>query len=272
MARNLQKNADFYRKKVGIVDPAKFDQALQIEYFGPCEQLRPLVAHYFVAHNKTDRAYVASTVLSQPAVHLIFATGRSFVFGVATKKLSLVLSPLEKCAGIRFHPGGFYPFFRRSVSSFTEKSIPASVIFPEANDSFTADLLVKTDDGIADQLENLLLRQNAETDQKTILIASILAAIQERQELATTHEVAQAFGMSERALQNLFTTRVGVGLKWIVMRTRFLEAMERAHAQGTLNWAMVAAEVGYSSQPHFINDFKKIMGMSPRKYVNSLRE
>lgn len=269
MAKNLQKSADFYRENVGIIDPAKFSQTVKIAYFEPCEQLQPLVAHYFVARNTTDSEFIASTVLSQPVIHLICTAKQAFILGVTTKKRSLTLGPLETYAGVRFRPGGFYPFCKQPVSDFTEKMVPASVVFPQADQAFTKQLLARTDTQIAEQLEALLLQSDAAADPKTRLVATIIATIQERQ-IFTTKETAQMCNISERALQNLFTTRVGIGLKWILMRARFLEAMERAHAQEKPNWTMVAAEAGYSSQSHFINDFKKVMGVSPRNYVKLL--
>ena len=77
--------------------------------------------------------------------------------------------------------------------------------------------------------------------------------------------------MSERSLQQLFQIYVGVGIKWVVMRARFLEVTKYARAQAKPDWATIALDFGYSDQPHFIKDFKKIVGFSPQQYIRLFR-
>ena len=78
--------------------------------------------------------------------------------------------------------------------------------------------------------------------------------------------------MYKRQLQGLFNKYVGVGLKWVLMRYRLLEAAERAAHTPDLNWAAVAADLGYSHQSHFVNDFKKLIGQSPQQYALAVRD
>ena len=272
MAKNLQKTADFYRKRVGIVNPQAFARNVQIHYFEPAKSLAPFVAHYFVARLQTqdDPEYTASYVLSQPAVHLLFTPEESSIIGITTRKHVFRLKDRSVFAGARFKPGGFYPFWNGRMADLAEKTIPASEVFPQANATFVADLLTQSDPEIADTIERLLKRKQPKQDEKLELVKNITATIETQRNMHTTQAVAKTFGLSERTLQDLFTTRVGVGVKWIIMRTRFLEAMERAHLAAKPDWTMVAAELGYSTQSHFINDFKKIIGISPTQYVKTL--
>jgi AraC-like DNA-binding protein len=51
--------------------------------------------------------------------------------------------------------------------------------------------------------------------------------------------------------------------------------MERARellVEGELNVSAIARVVGYSSLSHFVNEFKRYLGVTPRSYADSQRD
>ncbi|MGQ4516438.1 DUF6597 domain-containing transcriptional factor [Streptomyces sp. DW26H14] len=81
--------------------------------------------------------------------------------------------------------------------------------------------------------------------------------------------LAEAAGLSARSLQRLFGGYVGVGPKWVVLRYRIHEALERAEAAdppGAVDWPALAAELGYSDQAHLVRDFTATVGVPPTAY------
>ncbi|MFF8847124.1 DUF6597 domain-containing transcriptional factor [Streptomyces sp. NPDC015127] len=81
-------------------------------------------------------------------------------------------------------------------------------------------------------------------------------------------ELAAAEGMSTRSLQRLFSAYVGVGPKWVILRYRIHEALERAEADtAALDWSALAAELGYSDQAHLVRDFTATVGVPPTAYA-----
>ncbi len=89
-------------------------------------------------------------------------------------------------------------------------------------------------------------------------------------ESLTVATVAKHFGRSERWLQQLFQDYIGVGLKWLIQRHKLLLAATAIRASDQPNWATIAYDAGYSSQQHFITDFKKVVGKTPRQYKRAL--
>ncbi|HYP97219.1 MAG TPA: helix-turn-helix domain-containing protein [Polyangiaceae bacterium] len=89
--------------------------------------------------------------------------------------------------------------------------------------------------------------------------------------LSTTHDepsvsaVAMALGVSERQLERRFTARVGVSPKRFVTLRRFELAIAGATSAPSLTVA--ALDAGYYDQSHFIRDFRRFAGTSPRKYL-----
>ncbi|MFF4173742.1 DUF6597 domain-containing transcriptional factor [Streptomyces sp. NPDC001744] len=87
--------------------------------------------------------------------------------------------------------------------------------------------------------------------------------------------LASASGLSPRSLQRLFADCVGVGPKWVILRYRTHEALERAGAAGAAgppDWAALAAELGYSDQAHLVRDFTATIGVPPTAYARALSE
>ena len=84
--------------------------------------------------------------------------------------------------------------------------------------------------------------------------------------MASVASVARAVRHSERWLQQPFKDYVGIGLKWFLKRRRLLAAAERIRGDEAPDWAGLAYELGYSSQQHFITDFRLVVGETPVEY------
>lgn len=86
----------------------------------------------------------------------------------------------------------------------------------------------------------------------------------------TVHEIAKALHKSDRWVQQLFQDYVGVGLKWMLQRSKLLAATQAIRDPHMADWSAIAYELGYSSQQHFVTDFRKATGKTPTQYKKSL--
>lgn len=166
--------------------------------------------------------------------------------------------------GVTFKPGGIYPYVEGSVKSLTDTFIPAVELFNKMTNELNSEIL------LSNNLDGLEMLMNALGDNvydpKIEMIDEIIAyACQSRK--PSIANIAKKFAMSERNLQVLFETYVGVGLKWIVLRHRLQKATLIADTDSSIAWAEIAYELGYSDQSHFINDFKRIVGKTPKAYA-----
>ena len=73
-----------------------------------------------------------------------------------------------------------------------------------------------------------------------------------------------------RSIQQLFSEYVGVGLKWLLQRDKLLEAAQYIRENNKPDWAALGYDLGYSSQQHFITDFKRVLGKTPVQYKKEL--
>jgi AraC-like DNA-binding protein len=89
--------------------------------------------------------------------------------------------------------------------------------------------------------------------------------------LLRVEDVCRATGLDLRALQRGFRQLVGVSPKWALQRFRMHEAVERLKAPDPPSLAELAASLDYADQSHFARDFKRMVGETPRRFVDRIR-
>lgn len=272
MVKSFQKPAnqpqELQLSHPGIIDATAFNKHFALHCYEPSPDLQPFVVHIWTQRLKEplpETVLPPTEILSGPNVYMFFTPQATFIHGPARNEFRY--DPTAAViAGVKFRPGGFHPFMRRPVSELGMDTVPATLLISEANDDFTARLLTLADDKMVCAIEALLRGHQPKADKNISLVKHILDAIAADNSLKSVSAIAQAFGMSERSLQLLFQTYVGVGVKWIITRQRLIGAIGRAQAGSLHSWVTVAAELGYSSQSHFSRDFKQVTGMTPSAY------
>jgi AraC-like DNA-binding protein len=83
-------------------------------------------------------------------------------------------------------------------------------------------------------------------------------------------ELADVVAMSQSNFAHLFKSATGVSPHRFVKRLRLDQARVLLVEEG-LTVTEAATQVGYSSLSHFINEFKRHFGVTPRAYVESVR-
>ncbi len=277
MPAELQKRADRYPKKdaehPGILDPLEAAQRFRLTRYLPSAELAPFVEHHWTIHwDLRGRPPYVSEVLPHPSVNVAFTDERGWITGVTTGKYTYEVRDLGLIVGTMFRPGGFFPFWRRPVTELTDQVIPVTDVFTTAGDDFRRSLLAHdADEERIARLEDLLRAQGATADRNLDLVRDALDAIGSHRGLRTVAGVAERVHVSARTLQNVFRKYVGVGLKWVLMRYRLIEAAELAARTSEPDWAGIAVDLGYTDQSHFVNDFKKLVGQPPHQYTHSIR-
>jgi|CXWL01.1.fsa_nt_gi AraC-like DNA-binding protein len=256
---------------IQILNPIQAAKYYKLRLYEPSPKLASLVDKYWVMRwDLLDHAPFTCEVIPSAYTNLTFMPGGSRITGVTTGKYQYELTGSGIIFGVMFHPGGLYSFYGKSLSELTDTTLPAEQIFAWANDALNSAMLREESDdhGVA-HIESLLLQQLPAADPNIQLIGSILERV-ERMETPTVTALCQALGLNERRVQELLREYVGVGLKWIMLRSRLQRAAQFAATYHTSNWAEIASELGYGDQSHFINDFKRLIGKTPAQYEKDI--
>lgn len=84
--------------------------------------------------------------------------------------------------------------------------------------------------------------------------------------------LAEDIGVTRQQLARQFATHVGVTPKTFARVMRARAALARADAARAayprdVDWSGIALDLGYYDQPHFIDDFKALTGVTPSRWV-----
>ena len=266
----FQKPAAAYDPR-GRLEPAGFARHVQFATTPPPPALSQFVEHFWVIRwDVAEGTYQSAEVMHRPYVDLFAAADQSGIQGTFRGKRIYPASGTGRIVGVRFRPGGFKAFWPGRMSDLQDRNGALTEAFAEADEAWVAALVAEDDAAAVARIERLLRASKPRPDGDIDLINGIIAAIESDERLRTVGAVAAEFSRSERWLQQLFNDYVGIGLKWLLQRHRLLAAAAQIRASDEPDWADMAYSLGYSSQQHFITDFRKVVGETPVQYRDRL--
>jgi AraC-like DNA-binding protein len=260
-----------------ILHPRTGLERFQVERSAPPPALAPFVDRFWVLRwDLRGRAPHRQRLLTLPSVHMTFTSylssgaTRARIAGVMRGEFVEEISGEGHVVGVGFRPGGFRPFLRDDVpvSAFTGRFAGVDEVFGQEGPALAGEIFAASGPGEGRALlTGFLARRRPAPDPSAERAAAIVERIAARPGLLRVAELAEDAGLSPRGLQRLFHEYVGVGPKWVIRRYRMAEAHERAASGSDVNWARLAAELGYADQAHFTRDFTAAIGTSPARYA-----
>lgn len=247
----------------GILRPAAGFEHFRLERAEPPPELAANVVWFWtVQWELPEGTRFNQEILPFPCVNLACESGTWNVHGPGTERFVAELHGAGWVSGVRFTPAGFAELSRRPMRELVDRVWPAHEVLAEplpaapdeplaARQALTAYLVQNTPCATPTQREVDRLVALTQCEASTVRVESL----------------ASAAGQSKRSLQRLFERYVGVGSKWIVRRARVHEAAERVARGERIDWAALAAELGYHDQAHLIRDFRAQLGETPAVYA-----
>lgn len=197
------------------------------------------------------RVRAGDALLARAGITGIQSTARTYSYERGTDTLL-----------VRFTPGGA-ACLGVPVEELANRSVALDDLLPRARVAEVHERLGDACDAAARVavLEGFLDELRYTSDP---LVTRALALLDAETDRVNVAAVACALGLSERQLERRFLARVGVTPKRFATLRRF----ERVAAQASIAPSLTAAalEAGYYDQSHFIRDFRRFAGASPREF------
>ena len=255
----------------GILVPGALDKKFNLYRHPPANDLSFFVEHYWIVKwdLRGEKPYESET-LPYPSVNAVIEKGRSGIWGVVTGRFTRRLEGDGRAFAIKFKPGAFHPFITGPISNLTDKIFSFGELFGKDGERFEDEILGSDDDAAkVIRTEEFLRSRNPPRDENIILINRIVDTITTNREIKRVDDVVSLTYIGKRSLQRLFNEYVGIGPKWVIKRYRLQEAAEQLSRGEDADLPGLAIDLGYFDQPHFIKDFKKIVGKTPAEYARS---
>jgi AraC-like DNA-binding protein len=187
---------------------------------------------------------------------------RHLLVGQMTQPVLISATGSVELLGIRFHPGGTFPFFRIPMRELTNQVVDLEALAKE----FQHDLVRSVDASPTLPLKvaavERLLAERASRCQPDSRVVGLAARIVQRRGQVSVDQLAIAAGVSSRQLERRFLLEVGIGPKLLCRILRFQQIF-RAVERNDEGWAAVAADCGYYDQAHLIRDFREFTRQTP---------
>lgn len=172
---------------------------------------------------------------------------------------------------IQLSPYGLYQITGQNQAEFADKRLLLSDIDIDLYRTLhQAFLLSKTVMELVDACDKILYRRMEDIIVSDAL-QSAVTLISNSHGQIKVKEIALQSCYSERQLNRLFLTQIGMSMKNFARLSRFNYVLK--HIQTSpCSFAALSQKAGYFDQAHFDKDFKAISGVSPQKYMKTMSD
>lgn len=191
---------------------------------------------------------------------------RVSVVGTMTRPMTAGTTGKFDILGIRFRPGGLAAYLKLDAAEVVDERVEL--------DSFCGSRVTYLwhrlgESALSDRVpllsEFLLKGLNVEGDVDPWVRYCVETIELERGDVRIS-ELETKTGMSARQLERKFKREIGVSPKTFARIERFKAVMSFAEQCSQPDWAEVAADFGYSDQPHLVREFKSFAGCTPQQH------
>jgi AraC-like DNA-binding protein len=262
----------------GVLRSRSDSLPIQARRYEPPSDLAPFIEHFWTVHwDLRASGPHTQEVLPHPSLHWVTEPPRSEIQGIVRGRFHRVLRGRGRVCAVKFRPGGFAPFADRPLHQFADRRVRATDVLGPRVRGIGMRLRDRSDADALSELGEILRAFDPQPDPAAQRAAEIVAGIAADREMISVARVCAHWQLSPLSLQRLFRSKIGIGPKWVIQRYRLHEVIERIHASadaGVLSppWAAWAVELGFTDQAHFARTFRAFVGVSPSRYVRSMRQ
>ncbi len=243
--------------------------------FPPPAVLAPFVDRFWYrAADESARSIGPHRVLPDGCLDIVVGPRHAIVVGAMTRPILVSPSDGGGLLGVRFRPGMATAFLQIPAAALTDDRAPLEAIWPDGAD--VADHVgsalgsaLSSEPAIARLTETLTARLSRITTVPADLQAAV-ARIMARGGRVDISRLASSLGVTRQHLARRFAAHVGVPPKTFCRVVRLREVL-RSVRSGGVNWASLAADLGYSDQSHLVTEFRALTGLTPSRWAASRR-
>lgn len=273
----------------GILAPQEMMRHVEFARYAAIETLEGLVSWcWSVRWDLRFGFRHAQQVVSHPQVNLSVGNAppdgpepppgpyplRCVVNGVNTTLSTRVLSGRGWNVAVKTTTGGFGAWVD-DVRSLNDRAVPAATVLGWDDPTLAEACAAGTFDEAAVLIQQSLVALLDARDPARVALARDVATVADVAERDRTvrrvDDLARTAGVTDRTLQRMFASCAGVSPTWVIRRFRLIDAAELVRDGQPVDWAEVAATLGYADQAHLTRDFTRTIGQPPAAYVRRLR-
>jgi AraC-like DNA-binding protein len=252
----------------GVLRPGDGRPAVVPRRLQPAEHLRSIIDMYWsVAWDLAPGERHCQEVLAHPCGHLTVEGESSTITGVTTGRFQRVLEGSGRVVGVRFAPGGIAALVDVSIARLTDRSTPAAELLgADAHEALVAAGSDPDLDVAVDRVEAFVDGLLRPLPAGAAFVQRVVRHIVADRRVMRVDQLTEHFEVTMRTLQRHFERYLGVGPKWVIQRRRLHDALAEIDSGRRIDWSVLAHELGFVDQAHFVHTFSDVVGQPPTAY------
>lgn len=244
---------------------------MSVTEYPPPAALAPFVDAFWArAPGRSAGSVGPERILPDGCLDIVIGPRDAIVVGAMSRPIVVPPADGAGMIGVRFRPGMATAFLRIPAAALTDDHAPLEAVWPDGEE--VADHVgsaLGTDRAISRLAESLTSRLSRIATVPPDLLMAV-ERIMARGGRIDVSRLAASLGVTRQHLARRFAAHVGVSPKTFCRVVRLWSVL-RSTARGRVNWAGLAADLGYSDQSHLVTEFRSLTGLTPSRWVASRR-
>lgn len=231
----------------------------------------PDISHFYTFEASDIKQ--APVAIPDGCIDLLFdcnsETEKAQVFGTPLEAKKIDLISDHRYFGVRYQPGVIPDFLNISAGELADNHYDLNDLFADSN-QLVEKINEQQDFSIQVEIFNQLMNKERQRQQSP-LTALMIHEINNRQGNIKIKDLEEITGVSIRTLQRKFQESMGMSPKTYSRIIRCQSAIYKINHDDKVTLLDLAFDLGFTDQPHFLKEFKKLVSTTPLHYQSKVK-
>lgn len=121
---------------------------------------------------------------------------------------------------------------------------------------------------LVEQADEFFLAQQIKLSGNVDFVQQVCEFIVAKKGMVQVNEISEVFDKSRQYINRVFKKEVMCSLKDYIIAIKIVDLIKHYKKNSVKSLTVLSYEYGYFDQAHFINDFKKVSGLTPKQFFD----
>ncbi len=267
-----------------MIDGKMDDFLLSFRRILPQRILKKYIEYYWISKSKHPVNHSAK-IIQDGSIYILFLfdaeydikmnnesftnISRAHLIGGRKYNTYFAENGLTNVLGIRFRPGGFYPFLKIPAKEISDSFVNLEQLFGNIISEIEEKLYEAK--SISDKIriiESFLLKRISFCLNKPHLPGLTMSNILRANNIASVDQLRNETGYSYKRIERIFLREIGFTPKYLNRILRFQRVLRNIQTESFTTFSELAYNNSYFDQSHFIKEFEYFTGLTPQEFLN----